>query len=145
MPTTNTTTYDYFAKILMIGNSGVGKTNILLRYCDADFKINHMSTIGLDFKIKMVQVDNKKIRLQIWDTAGQEKFKTVTQSYFKGCKGIFVVYSIDDRESFNAVERWIEQAKTHANENLTMILIGNKEDVDKSTPLNCSCSSTSTR
>lgn len=99
----------------MIGNSGVGKTNILLRYCENNFNTAHMTTIGIDFKIKTIQVDDKRIRLQIWDTAGQERFKTVTQAYYKGCMGIFIIYSITDLKSFQAIEHWISQAKTYSN------------------------------
>lgn len=86
--------YDYLAKLLIIGDSGVGKTNILLRFCENNFMTSHLTTIGIDFKIKTIDVDGKKIRLQIWDTAGQERFKTITQTYYKGAMGIIMVYAV---------------------------------------------------
>ena len=106
--------YDYLAKLLIIGDSGVGKTNILLRFCENNFMTSHLTTIGIDFKIKTNEIDGKKIRLQIWDTAGQERFKTITQTYYKGAMGIIMVYAINDRASFNALENWMRQIKTHA-------------------------------
>lgn len=121
--------YDYLAKLLIIGDSGVGKTNILLRFCENNFMTSHLTTIGIDFKIKTIEIDGKKIRLQIWDTAGQERFKTITQTYYKGAMGIIMVYSINDRASFNALENWMRQIKTHASENVVKVLIGNKSDM----------------
>lgn len=89
---------------------------------------SHLTTIGIDFKIKTIEIENKKIRLQIWDTAGQERFKTITQTYYKGAMGIIMVYSINDRASFNALENWMRQIKTHAAENVIKVLIANKSD-----------------
>ena len=120
--------YDYLAKLLIIGDSAVGKTNILLRFCENNFMSSHLTTIGIDFKIKTIDIDGKKIRLQIWDTAGQERFKTITQTYYKGAMGIVMVYSITDRDSFNALENWMRQIKTHAAENVIKVLIANKSD-----------------
>ena len=97
--------YDYLAKLLIIGDSGVGKNN---------FMTSHLTTIGIDFKIKTIEVDGKKIRLQIWDTAGQERFKTITQTYYKGAMGIIMVYAVNDRASFEALQNWMGQIKTHA-------------------------------
>ena len=102
--------YDYLAKVLIIGDSGVGKTNILLRFCENSFLTSHLSTIGnlvitpgIDFKIKTIEVEGQKIRLQIWDTAGQERFKTITQTYYKGSMGIIMTYSVDDLTSFQSL------------------------------------------
>ncbi len=95
--------YDYLFKVLLIGNSGVGKSSLLVRFADDVFTDNFMPTIGVDFKIKTLMVDDKSAKLQIWDTAGQERFKTITSSYFKGAHGVLVTYDITDRESFNAV------------------------------------------
>jgi len=96
--------YDWLAKLLIIGDSGVGKTNILLRFCENNFLTSHLTTIGnarlsagIDFKIKTIEVDGKKIRMQIWDTAGQERFKTITQTYYKGAMGIIMTYAVNDR------------------------------------------------
>ena len=94
---------DFTVKIVIIGDSGVGKTNILLRFCDNQFKTNYTSTIGVDFKIKIIPVEDVKIKLQIWDTAGQERFKNVNQTYYKGAIAVLLVYSIDDEKSFSNV------------------------------------------
>lgn len=89
---------------------------------------SHLTTIGIDFKIKTIDVDGKKIRMQIWDTAGQERFKTITQTYYKGAMGIILTYAINDRQSFMALENWARQIKTHASENVVKVLVGNKCD-----------------
>ena len=94
-------------KVLLIGNSGVGKSSLLVRFADDLFTDNFMPTIGVDFKIKTLMVDNKSAKLQIWDTAGQERFRTITSSYFKGAHGVLVTYDITDRESFSAVQKWM--------------------------------------
>lgn len=89
--------YDYLIKLLVIGNSGVGKTNMLLKFCENNFMTSHLTTIGIDFKIKTITVGKDKVRLQIWDTAGQEKFKTITQTYYRGAMGIVLTYAINER------------------------------------------------
>lgn len=83
-------------KLIIIGDSGVGKTNVLMRFCDSEFKENYVATIGVDFKVKILQVEDKRIKLQIWDTAGQERFKNITQTYYKGAVGIILTYSVTD-------------------------------------------------
>mmetsp|Transcript_37790 Transcript_37790/g.33821 ORF Transcript_37790/g.33821 Transcript_37790/m.33821 type:complete len:108 (+) Transcript_37790:118-441(+) len=100
--------YDFIAKLLIIGDSGVGKTCLLLRYCENNFTVSHLATIGIDFKLKNIEVDGKKIKMQIWDTAGQERFKTITQTYYRGAMGIILTYSVTDRDSFNNVESWLK-------------------------------------
>jgi len=95
--------YSCTVKLIIIGDSSVGKTNILLRFCDNEFKPSHVATIGVDFKIKTIQVDDKRIKLQIWDTAGQERFKNINQTYYKGAIGIILTYTITDITSFNNV------------------------------------------
>jgi len=87
--------YDYLIKLLVIGNSGVGKTNMLLKFCEDNFMTSHLTTIGIDFKIKTITIGKDKVRLQIWDTAGQEKFKTITQTYYRGAMGIVLTYAIN--------------------------------------------------
>ncbi|KAM3142557.1 hypothetical protein pb186bvf_005459 [Paramecium bursaria] len=121
---------DWTIKLLVIGDSGVGKTNIILRYCENNFHPSHLSTIGIDFKLKTIDVDGTRIKMNIWDTAGQERFKTITQTYYKGAQGIILVYAINDRDSFNNISNWIKQIKNHACENVQMIIIGNKCDLD---------------
>jgi small GTP-binding protein len=89
--------HDYLIKLLVIGNSGVGKTNMLLKFCENNFMTSHLTTIGIDFKTKIITIGKEKIRLQIWDTAGQEKFKTITQTYYRGAMGIVLTYAINER------------------------------------------------
>lgn len=124
--------YDYLFKILLIGNSGVGKSSLLLRFADDTFTDNFMPTIGVDFKIRTLEVDGKTIKLQIWDTAGQERFKTITSSYYKGAHGIIVVYDITDKESFKNIDTWMNEVEKHASDNVSRILWGNKSDMDES-------------
>ena len=97
--------YDYLFKLLLIGDSGVGKSSLLLRFSDDTYETNFNSTIGVDFKIKTVDLDDKVVKLQIWDTAGQERFRTITSSYYRGAHGIIVVYDVTELDTFNAVER----------------------------------------
>ena len=118
--------------MLLIGNSGVGKSSLLLRFADDVFTDNFMPTIGVDFKIRTIEVDGKTIKLQIWDTAGQERFKTITSSYYKGAHGIIVTYDITDRESFSAIENWMNEVEKHASDNISRILVGNKCDMVES-------------
>lgn len=122
--------YDYLIKLLVIGNSGVGKTNMLLKFCENNFMTSHLTTIGIDFKIKTITMGKEKIRLQIWDTAGQQKFKTITQTYYRGAMGIVLTYAMNDRESFEDIENWVKQIKMHASDNVTKVLVGNKSDID---------------
>jgi len=116
-------------KLLMIGDSGVGKTCLLLRYANDSFSPTFITTIGIDFKIKNIQIDGKRIKLQIWDTAGQERFRTITTSYFRGAQGILLVYDVTDRQTFLSIRNWVAQIQMHADVNVNKILIGNKCDV----------------
>lgn len=100
--------------MIVIGDSGVGKTNLITRFCENQFKDSYVATIGVDFKIKSLIVNEKKIKMQIWDTAGQERFKNITQTYYKGSAGIVLTYSITDSTSFSNVERWMNQIETNA-------------------------------
>jgi Ras-related protein Rab-8A len=101
--------FDMQIKLLMIGDSGVGKTCLLLRYANDSFSPTFITTIGIDFKIKNIELDSKRIKLQIWDTAGQERFRTITTSYFRGAQGILLVYDVTDRGSFNSIRNWVGQ------------------------------------
>jgi Ras-related protein Rab-1A len=121
--------YDYLFKLLLIGDSGVGKSCLLLRFADDSYLESYISTIGVDFKIRTVELDGKTIKLQIWDTAGQERFRTITSSYYCGAHGIIVVYDVTDQESFNNVKQWLNEIDRYASENVNKLLVGNKSDL----------------
>lgn len=121
--------FDMQIKLLMIGDSGVGKTCLLLRYANDSFSPTFITTIGIDFKIKNLELDGKRIKLQIWDTAGQERFRTITTSYFRGAQGILLVYDVTDRRSFESIRNWVGQIQQHADVHVNKILIGNKCDM----------------
>ena len=119
---------DLIIKLLIVGNSSVGKSCILSRYCNDIFNEKFISTIGIDFNIKRIKVNNKNIKLQLWDTAGQERFKSITVGYFRGSQGALVVYDVSDRKSFENVVNWIKDLKEHGNKNMDIFLIANKID-----------------
>ena len=119
--------YDYAFKIVIIGDSNVGKSCLLLRYTDDSFTANYLSTIAIDFKIKIINIDNKLIKLQIWDTAGQERFGAITKTYFKCASGIILIYDISNQCSFKNVINWIKMAEVNE-PNAIKILVGNKCD-----------------
>ncbi|XP_071837934.1 ras-related protein Rab-10-like [Apostichopus japonicus] len=123
-------TYDLLFKLLLIGDSGVGKTCILFRFSDDTFNTTFISTIGIDFKIKTVELQGKKIKLQIWDTAGQERFHTITTSYYRGAMGIMLVYDITQEKTFENIAKWLRNIQEHANEDVEKMLLGNKCDME---------------
>lgn len=120
--------YDYLFKILLIGDSGVGKSCLLLRFADETYTESFISTIGVDFKIKTVDLDGKVVKLQIWDTAGQERFRTITSSYYRGAHGIIVVYDITNSDTFVNVKQWLHEIDRYAADNVDILLVGNKSD-----------------
>jgi len=121
--------YDYVFKLVLIGDSGVGKSCLLLRFADDTYTESHISTIGVDFKIRTIQLDGKTIKLQIWDTAGQERFRTITSSYYRGAHGIIVVYDTTDSDTFEHVKTWLHEIDRYASENVNKLLVGNKSDL----------------
>jgi len=123
-------TYDLLFKLLLIGDSGVGKTCILFRFSDDAFNTTFISTIGIDFKIKTVELRGKKIKLQIWDTAGQERFHTITTSYYRGAMGIMLVYDITQPKTFDNIAKWLRNIDEHANEDVEKMILGNKCDME---------------
>ncbi|KAJ1043356.1 hypothetical protein NDA11_003312 [Ustilago hordei] len=120
--------YDFLIKLLLIGDSGVGKSCLLLRFCDDAWTPSFITTIGIDFKIRTIELDGKRIKLQIWDTAGQERFRTITTAYYRGAMGILLVFDVTDQKSFENVRTWHANIEQHASEGVSKILIGNKSD-----------------
>lgn len=121
--------YAYLFKYIIIGDTGVGKSCLLLQFTDKRFQPVHDLTIGVEFGARMITIRNKPIKLQIWDTAGQESFRSITRSYYRGAAGALLVYDITRRETFTHLSTWLEDARQHANPNMTIMLIGNKCDL----------------
>jgi len=122
-------TDDYLFILVLIGDSGVGKSCLLLRFADDKWTDSYISTIGVDFKIRTIELDQKTIKLQIWDTAGQERFRTISSTYYRGAHGIIVVYDVTNRTSFDNVKRWLTEIDKYARENVNKLLVGNKADI----------------
>ncbi|CAE7724377.1 YPTV4 [Symbiodinium sp. KB8] len=123
--------YAYLFKYIIIGDTGVGKSCLLLQFTDKRFRTDHDLTIGVEFGARLINIDNKQIKLQIWDTAGQESFRSITRSYYRGASGALLVYDISRRDTFNHLTRWLEEARQNANANMVIMLIGNKCDLDR--------------
>ena len=121
--------FDVKYKIMVLGESKVGKTSLIKRYTKDQFGGVYLTTVGMDFQDKIIEIEDKKVRLQVWDTAGQERFRNVTKSYFQSSHGLLVVYDITDKESFDKIKFWIENIKNNAPENAKLILVGNKCDL----------------
>ncbi|KTW30532.1 GTP-binding protein ypt1 [Pneumocystis jirovecii RU7] len=120
---------DYLFKLLLIGDSGVGKSCLLLRFADDTYTESYISTIGVDFKIRTIELNGKTVKLQIWDTAGQERFRTITSSYYRGAHGIIIVYDVTDQDTFNNVKQWLQEIDRYACESVNKLLVGNKSDM----------------
>ncbi|KAJ4969924.1 hypothetical protein NE237_003023 [Protea cynaroides] len=121
--------YDYLFKIVLIGDSGVGKSNILSRFTRNEFCLDSKSTIGVEFATKTLQVDGKTVKAQIWDTAGQERYRAITSAYYRGAVGALLVYDITKRQTFDNVRRWLRELRDHADSNIVIMMAGNKSDL----------------
>jgi len=121
--------YDYLLKMLLIGDSGVGKSCLLVRFADDTYNSSYISTIGVDFKIKTFDIDNKIVKLQIWDTAGQDRFKAITTSFYRGAHGIIIVYDVTDRSTFKNIKSWCYEIDRYAVDDVCKLIIGNKCDL----------------
>jgi Ras-related protein Rab-11A len=121
--------YDYLFKVVLIGDSGVGKSNLLSRFTRNEFCLESKSTIGVEFATRSIQVDGKTIKAQIWDTAGQERYRAITSAYYRGAVGALLVYDITKNVTFENVERWLKELRDHADANIVIMLVGNKSDL----------------
>ncbi len=124
--------YDYLFKIVLVGDSSVGKSNLLLRFTRDEFNSDSRSTIGVEFSTKVTALaDGKIAKAQIWDTAGQERYRSITSAYYRGALGALLVYDMTSRSSFENVEIWLSELKTHADTGTKIILVGNKSDLQE--------------
>ncbi|KAJ9698529.1 hypothetical protein PVL29_007551 [Vitis rotundifolia] len=121
--------YDYLFKIVLIGDSGVGKSNILSRFTRNEFCLESKSTIGVEFATRTLQIDGKTVKAQIWDTAGQERYRAITSAYYRGAVGALLVYDITKRQTFDNVQRWLRELRDHADSNIVIMMAGNKCDL----------------
>ncbi|CDS07587.1 hypothetical protein LRAMOSA01536 [Lichtheimia ramosa] len=121
--------YDYLFKLVLIGDSGVGKSNLLSRFTTNEFNLESKSTIGVEFATKNIQIDNHTIKAQIWDTSGQERYRAITGAYYRGAVGALVVYDITRQQSFQNVMHWLKELRDHASTEIVIMLIGNKVDL----------------
>nr|XP_043624773.1 ras-related protein RABA1f-like [Erigeron canadensis] len=121
--------YDYLFKVVLIGDSGVGKTNLLSRFSKNEFSLESKSTIGVEFATRSINVDDKIIKAQIWDTAGQERYRAITSAYYRGAVGALIVYDITRNVTFENIERWLKELRDHTDQNIVIMLVGNKADL----------------
>lgn len=123
--------YDVLYKLLLIGDSGVGKTCLICRFTEDEFHNDHISTIGIDFKLRTIVIDGSKVRLQVWDTAGQERYETITKQYYRRAQGVFLVYDITNLNSFNNIRKWLTYVKEFADDDVSVMVLANKCDKSK--------------
>ncbi|KAG2332734.1 hypothetical protein Bca52824_003914 [Brassica carinata] len=121
--------YDYLFKVVLTGDSGVGKSNLLSRFTKNDFSHDSRSTIGVEFATRSIQVDDKIVKAQIWDTAGQERYRAITSAYYRGAVGALLVYDVTRHVTFENVERWLKELRNHTDANIVIMLVGNKADL----------------
>jgi len=122
--------FDVLFKVILVGDSGVGKTNILNRYTKNEFNFDSKTTIGVEFGSKIFNVKDHNVKIQIWDTAGQERYRSITNAYYKGSKGAIIVFDLSRRETFDHVERWYEDINKNGDKDISVILVGNKSDLE---------------
>ena len=122
--------YDMIFKIVLMGDASVGKTNILSKYLNDEFDPNSKATVGVEFATKNFTIEENVIKAQIWDTAGQERYRSITSAYYKGAKGCLLVYDITRKATFETIDKWISELKSTSDNNLTILLIGNKCDLE---------------
>ncbi|KAL5226124.1 hypothetical protein ABZP36_012763 [Zizania latifolia] len=121
---------DYVFKVVLIGDSAVGKSQILARFARNEFSIDSKATIGVEFQTRTLVIDHKSVKAQIWDTAGQERYRAVTSAYYRGALGALLVYDITKRQSFDHIPRWLDELRGHADKNIVIMLVGNKSDLE---------------
>ncbi|CAI9301319.1 unnamed protein product [Lactuca saligna] len=121
---------DYVFKVVLIGDSAVGKSQLLARFAKNEFNVDSKATIGVEFQTKSLLIDGKMVKAQIWDTAGQERYRAVTSAYYRGAVGAMLVYDMTKRQSFDHMTRWLEELRGHADKNIVIMLIGNKCDLE---------------
>ncbi|KAK8941629.1 Ras-related protein RABA2a [Platanthera guangdongensis] len=121
--------YDYLFKVVLIGDSGVGKSNLLSRFTRNEFCLESKSTIGVEFATRTLQVEGRIIKAQIWDTAGQERYRAITSAYYRGALGAVLVYDVTKPTSFENISRWLKELRDHADSNIVIMLVGNKTDL----------------
>ncbi|XP_059313513.1 ras-related protein RABA2a-like [Lycium barbarum] len=121
--------YDYLFKVVLIGDSGVGKSNLLSRFTRNEFVLESKSTIGVEFATRTLQVEGRTVKAQIWDTAGQERYRAITSAYYRGALGALLVYDVTKPTTFENVSRWLKELRDHADSNIVIMLIGNKTDL----------------
>jgi len=121
--------YDMIFKVVLVGDSGVGKSNILTRYLDNTFTEESKATVGVEFGAKKLEINNSKIKAQIWDTAGQERYRSITNAYYKGAKGALLVYDVTATSSFSSIDRWISELKSLGDPDMCILIVGNKIDL----------------
>ncbi|CAK82496.1 unnamed protein product (macronuclear) [Paramecium tetraurelia] len=123
--------YHYLFKFIIIGDTAVGKSCILYQFLEQKFRVKHEMTVGVEFGAKVLDLDGKQIKLQIWDTAGQETFKSITRQYYRSAAGAILVYDVTRRESFENVREWIKECQVHGTQDMVIVLVGNKVDLEK--------------
>jgi len=120
---------NFFFKCCVVGDMGVGKTNLLSRFAKDEFSTTSKATVGCEYMCKQIQHDGQTIEAQVWDTAGQERYKAVTQAFFRGCMGALIIYDITKRDSFENCHKWLKELRTHTDQSVVAMLVGNKIDL----------------